>query len=121
VRLHPPGGYTWRNDYACRVSDALLTLLGPGLLNLVPVLGVSAPDRRARSAAILATILGALRLVVPALPVLSRWPRVVVVTGLSPPTFAPELDPSYWVSPILWLVSVGASFAFLWRARTEHV
>jgi hypothetical protein len=50
----------------CR-AGSLLFALAPGLLNLVPILWLPSGNPRTRLAAIAATILGGLRLIVPAL------------------------------------------------------
>jgi hypothetical protein len=59
------GGCDWQGgNFVCPVRVAVLTL-APGLLNLVPLLWLASPHPRVRRAALLATVLGASRLLMP--------------------------------------------------------
>jgi hypothetical protein len=118
VDLGPTGPASWTWSSSCPVAFALATL-APGLLNLVPALGLRSPQPRARTAATVATLLGAMRLLVPALLLLSSGPQVRVVWGFGPPVLhlfgpIPGNDPAMAVSPILWVVSV---IALVWLGR----
>jgi hypothetical protein len=96
--LHtPPPGYR------CSTQAALLSL-APGLLNLLPALWLRSRDPSVRSAALLATALGAIRLAAPALMYLAQGTEVRIVNGI---VWLPNPN-STLVSLGLWIVSLCA-------------
>ncbi|MFQ5879929.1 MAG: hypothetical protein ACE5IZ_07155 [Dehalococcoidia bacterium] len=88
------------------VEDVLPTL-APGLLNLVAFLWVLSPERRTQYAALVAGILGSVRLVVPALIYMASGPTITVDGFLGGVN-----TPSIFASWILWGLSLAAALAF---------
>jgi hypothetical protein len=101
LQTPPPG-------YRCSAPAALLSL-APGLLNLLPALWLRSHDRRVRSAALLATALGVIRLVVPAVMYLAQGANVWIVYGI---TWLPNPN-STLVSLGLWIVSLCVAAGFV--------
>jgi hypothetical protein len=100
-----PGGVSIHNKWVCSARDVLPSLL-PGLLNLGAGLWILSPQRSVRLAATLALILGAVRLVVPALTYIAMDPVSIRTT------FWPGPNLSMATSVILWFVSLGATMRF---------
>jgi hypothetical protein len=127
IPVTPTGFSPLQRGSYCPVSLALVALT-PGLLNLVPATRLRAPQPRARSAATVATVLGSIRLVAPAVVLLTSWPQVLVETGLG----VIDLDITsimiiYFgllgmiVSPLLWVVTVVVSLrAFVLLDRIDN-
>ena len=79
--------------FICQDGPVILAL-APGVLNLVPILWLRSHSPKTRVAAATATVLGALRLLVPAVAVVSSWPTNEYATGfLLPADFPNENSP----------------------------
>jgi hypothetical protein len=100
--------------WICPPPAALATLV-PGLTNLLPLLSLRQSCVRARAAAGLATLLGAARVVVPALFYLTDSPGGFVLGSYQlPPTMAG--DGSSNASLLLWCLSLLTALAFtMWH------
>jgi len=94
--------------YASCSTGLLLLLLSPGLLNLVPLWWLRSTHPKLRAAALWATVLGALRLIVPATAVIASPVDnpVDAVSGLfGPSDFVLSI---LTVSLVLWLATIPA-------------
>jgi hypothetical protein len=110
--LQGEGSCYWKGgNVVCPVRVAVLTL-APGLLNLVPLVWLASPHPRVRRAALLATVLGASRLLVPIVVyVLSSWEGLVGMPGYGAlGGYQERSTPSWGWSILLWFVSVGCLF-----------
>ena len=127
---------------SCQVGLVLVALL-PGLLNLAPTLWLRSTSSKTRFAAIAATSIGAIRLVVPAAILIANasadpananygscggrcahlwwgfqpaFPNSGTV-GASEQFLGTGIDPSYeavWISLFLWFVTILALIAMRW-------
>jgi len=97
-------------DATCPVGITLIAL-APGLLNLVPIWWLRASDTRTRSAAKWASVLGGLRLVMPAIAVmLSGSSGAIVATGIIGTFPNAGSQAVLVISLLLWL----STFPVLW-------
>jgi len=97
-------------------TGLLLLLLSPGLLNLVPMWWLRSTHPRLRAAALWATVLGALRLIVPATAVIASPDDnpVDAVSGLfGPSDFVMSI---LTISLVLWLATIPA----IWVVSRLH-
>jgi len=97
-------------------TGVLLLLLSPGLLNLVPLWWLRSTHPKLRAAALWATVLGALRLIVPAIAVTASPDDnpVDAVSGLfGPSDFVLSI---LTISLVLWL----ATFPVIWVVGRLH-
>jgi hypothetical protein len=89
--------------YATCSPGPLLLLLSPGLLNLVPLWWLRSSHPKLRSAALWATVLGALRLIVPAAAVIaSPDDNPVLSQGFFPSEFTLAIVA---ISIALWVLT----------------
>jgi hypothetical protein len=98
--------------YASCSTVVLLLLLSPGLLNLVPLWWLRSTHPKLRAAALWATVLGALRLIVPAIAVIASPDDNTV--SAAPGVFGPSgfvlsilvISLALWFAtfPVIWIV-----------------
>ncbi len=90
----------------CPVGAIVPVLVLPGLLNLQPLLRLTAADPRARLAGIVGSALGIAQLGIPVLGLLSEGPRIEVDSGFLLPPYPPLPLPILGIGIILWLSSM---------------
>lgn len=102
--------YGMYHDFGCPVGDVLPTLL-PGLLNLAPLFWLLSARHQVRMAALVAGILGAIRLGVPAVLYIISHPQVSISSTFPLPWMFGGGDAAL-LSVVLWFASLGAVMAF---------
>ena len=103
-------------------TGSLLLALSPGLLNLVPILWLSSRNQETRRAALAATILGGLRLVVPAVAVLASstdgYNRIIWGFTAGPNSDSPDVS---MIGVFLWVVTLVTLVVMRRRARSRKI
>lgn len=108
---------TYDKEWACPLNATLPTLL-PGLLNLIPLLGVLSSARDVRRAAIVAGGLGLTRFLVPVVIYAAQGDTVTIIGSWQAPPAMGSMASAY-TSLLLWLATLVTLVIFAVWQRWE--